>query len=130
MILTSCSMGKVVTNYCTTTENILMLNQGMSLQDVISALKVDPKDFYSNIVDGTKIVSFKYKRQYQQVPTKNKDDESFLRGGTPKYKEEGNLYVVFDSKTDKMLFYITDSGRKFGQKEINDALKLRIRDMK
>ena len=34
--------------------------------------------------------------------------------------------VIFDSKTNKMIYYITDAGRKSGKSEINDALKLKL----
>ena len=63
---------------------------------------------------------------YQEVPLKARNNEEFLRGGKAVYKDESNIYIVFDAKTNKMVYYITDSGRKSGKKEINEALKFKL----
>ena len=64
------------------------------------------------------------------MPTSAKNNENYLRGGTPVYKDESNLYAVFDSKTNELIYYITDSGRKMGKNELNEALKLKLKSVK
>lgn len=118
---------QVVNNYATTTDNIFNLSVGMSLDDVSRTLKCEPTDIYSNIVDNQKIVIYKYRKNYQEVPTKSKDEANYLRGGKKVFKDESNLYVVLDSKTNKLLYFITDSGRKSGKSELNQSLKVKMK---
>lgn len=123
------SSSKIINSYATTTENILKLTTGMSLDDVNRTLNCEPTDFYSNVNNGEKIVVYKYRKNLQSVPVNQKDDAKYLRGGKPVYQtEEANLYVVFDSKTNKLVNYITQSGRDSGVKEINDALKIKYKN--
>jgi hypothetical protein len=116
---------QVLNNYATTTDNIFNLSLGMSLDDVTKTLKAEPTDLYSNIIENQKIVVYKYRKNYQEVSTKTKDDATNLRGGKKVYKDENNLYVVLDSKTNTLLYFITDSGRKSGKTELNQALKVK-----
>ena len=125
-LMTSCASSKVLNNYATTTENIFNLKEGMTLSEVKTTLNAEPKDVYSNTVNQTKIVVFKYRLSYQEVPLKARNNEEFLRGGKAVYKDESNIYIVFDAKTNKMVYYITDSGRKSGKNEIKDALKFKL----
>ncbi len=127
-IISSCKSSKVINNYATTTDNIFSLSVGMSLDDVSRTLKAEPTDLYSNIVNNQKIVIYKYRKNYQEVPTKSKDDASYLRGGKKVYKDENNLYVILDSKTNKLLYFITDSGRKSGKSELNQSLKVKLKN--
>ena len=122
--MTSCKV--VQNNYCTTTEKMFNLREGLLLNEVTAILGVDPKDVYSIIENQTKVVLYLYKREYQSVDRKYINEESSLRGGPKRYKEEGSLYVVFDAVTNKVLYYITDKGRSNGSKTINTAIKLRI----
>ena len=104
--ITNCKV--VQNNYCTTTEKMFNLHEGMYLNEVTIALGVDPKDVYQSI-DRNVLY-----------------EESSLRGGPKRYKDESSLYVVFDAVTNKMLYYITDQGRSNGSKTIKSAIKLRI----
>ncbi len=114
--LSSCSPIFRATNYCTTTENIYKLKKGMTLNEVTSTLDVEPKDLYFNRKDGSKVVTYKYKVQYQKVPKWFKNRELYLRGNSDYFKSEGTLYVILDAQTNKMENYITDSGRKQAKK--------------
>jgi hypothetical protein len=125
-IMTSCASSKVLNNYATTTDNIFNLKEGMTLNEVTTTLNAEPKDVYSNTVNQTKIVVYKYRLSYQEVPLKAKNNQEYLRGGKAVYKDESNIYIIFDAKTNKMVYYITDSGRKSGKKEINEALKFKL----
>lgn len=118
---------KIINNYATTTANIIKLEAGMMLSEVNQTLNCEPTDFYSNVDNNEKIVVYKYRKNYQAVPVKQKDQEKYLRGGKPLYMDESSLYVIFDSKSNEMKYYITDSGRKAGKNEINTAWKLKLK---
>ena len=90
--LISCGPAKILNNYATTTEEIFKLEKGMSVSDVNSTLRTEPKDIYSTTLDQTKVLVYKYRHNYQKVPSKLKNNENYLRGGTPVYKDEANLY--------------------------------------
>jgi len=126
LLLASCKSAK--NNYATTTECIFNLRAGMTLEDVSKTLKSEPTDVYSNIVENQKVIIYKYRKNYQQVPTKKQDAAEYLRGGKSVYKDEANLYIVLDSKTNKMLYFITDSGRKAGKSELNHALRVKLKN--
>jgi hypothetical protein len=128
LVLASCKSAFVTNNYATTTENIFNLTAGMSLDDVSKTLKSEPTDIYSNIVENQKIVVYKYRKNYQLVPVKKKDHVDYLRGEKRIYKDESNLYVVIDSRSNKLLYFITDSGRKAGNSELNQALKVKLKN--
>lgn len=119
---------KGINNYATTTENMMNLSSGMSVGDVSRTLNCEPTDIYSNIADNEKILVYKYRKNFQNVPMAKENTEEFLRGGKPVFSDESNLYVVFDSKSNKMLYYITESGRGSGEKEISNALKIKYND--
>jgi len=52
---------------------------------------------------------------------------SSLRDGNSVYSDESDLYVIFDSKTNNMLYYITQSGRNTAFREILQANKLKLK---
>lgn len=126
--MSSCSPLFRTTNYCTTTEHIFKLKQGMTLNEVTSALDVEPKDLYFNRKDGSKVVTYKYKIQYQKVPKWFKNREMYLRGNADYFKSEGTLYVIFDSKDNRMKNYITDNGRKQSKKLLKSKQVLEMMD--
>jgi hypothetical protein len=126
LLIASCKTIK--NNYATTTDSIFNLRAGMTLDEVSKTLKSEPTDVYSNIVDNQKIIIYKYRKNYQQVPTKKLDAAEYLRGGKSIYKDESNLYVVLDSKSNKLLYFITESGRKSGKTELNNVLKIKLKN--
>ena len=98
----------------------------MLLPEVSGALGIDPRDVYSIIENQTKVLVYSYKLEYQKIDAKYEKDEQSLRGGPQRFKDENDLYVVFDATTNKMLYYVTDKGRKTGSKKMNEALKLKL----
>lgn len=126
LMFSGLTKAQVANNYATTTEYITNLKQGMTLDEISKTLNSQPKDVYSNIENKTKIITYKYRLNFQKVPAKAKNDEQYLRGGEPVYKEEGNLYVVLNSDDNKLIYFITDNGRKLGKKELNEALKIKL----
>lgn len=97
------------------------------MENVNSTLGVLPNEFYTNFSDGNKVLVYKYKKQYQLVPLKSQNDKEYLaNGGKEKFIKENNLYVVFDQKTDKMAYFITDIGRETAKKRIAESNLLKL----
>lgn len=128
--LLSClnTQAQSIANYCTTTEYMYQLRKGMTLNEVNTLLRVEPKDLYFSAKDGSKIVTYKYKIAYQEVPTDKKDKADYLRGGEGHYKDEATLYVIFDAKTNQMVRYITDSGRASSTKLLRNEQVIKLKD--
>ena len=127
LLFSNCAVVIPSMNYpCTTVEKIFNIHQGMYLNEVSTTLGIDPKDVYSIIETQTKVLVYSYKLEHQQINSKLEKDEQSLRGGSKRYKDENNLYVVFDATTNKMLYYVTEKGRKSGSKKLNEALKLKL----
>ena len=126
ILLSNCVGQLVVQNPCTTVEKISNLHEGMLVAEVSNTLGVDPKEVYSIIENQTKVLLYSYKLEYQQINAKREKYQESLRGGSPRFKDENDLYVVFDARTNKMLFYVTDKGRKLGSKKMKEALKIRL----
>ena len=97
----------------------------MDYNQVNTILGVSPTDIYINYKDGTKIISYKYKLRYQKVSSGQQDSEMSLRGGEEIYRDESNLYVVFDANTNKVIYYVTDKGRKNAKDLINKSIELK-----
>jgi hypothetical protein len=114
-----------MTSYCTTSEQIYKLTKGMDYNQVNTILGVSPTAIYINYKDGTKIISYKYKLRYQKVSSGQQDSEMSLRGGEEIYRDESNLYVVFDANTNKVIYYVTDKGRKNAKDLINKSIELK-----
>lgn len=126
LIFSACAGSLVVQNPSTTIEKIFNLHEGMLVTDVANTLGVDPREVYSIIENQTKVLVYTYKHEYQRINAKREKNQESLRGGPQRFKDENDLYVVFDARTNKMLFYVTDKGRKLGSKKMNEALKLKL----
>ncbi len=125
LALTGCSK-KIIPNY-TTVQEIYNLKKGYSMDKVNSTLGVGPYEFYTNFNDGNKVLVYKYKKQYQLVPINQQDSRESLSGGSAeKFKNEGDVYVIFDQKSNDMVYYITDSGRKLAKGIINQSNQLKL----
>jgi len=118
---------KMQTPYLTTPENIWKLEKDMSLAQINTTLGVDPYDIYINDQTHSKILIYKYRLRTQKfkhitflspivnfwVPS-HPDGESQLRNTTEAFRgrNEKELYVVLDSKSNKLVQYITETGRE------------------
>jgi hypothetical protein len=121
---TSCAK-YVSTNYCTSTENIWKLEKDMSLAQINAVLGIEPYDIYINDQSHNKVLVYKYRIRTQDPAITNQSatyDSEALRNQEELFlsRDEKNLYVVLDSKTNKMLQYITDAGR-------SDAFDVQVR---
>ena len=114
-----------LTSYCTTPEQIYNLKKDMNVNEVNTLLGVPPTDVYINQKDGTKIISYKYKLKYQKVAAGQQDAEISLRGGEEVFRDESNLFVIFDANTNKLLYYVTDKGRKEAKGLIGKSIELK-----
>jgi len=117
-----------VTEYYTTPEMIYNLSRGMTIAEVNNTLKVEPTDFYLNAPDGYKVITYRYKLQYQDVPMKRKDRAIYLRGGQEHFKDEGTLYVFFNASNNQLMRYITDEGRDNAEKLMRNKHKIESND--
>lgn len=126
IIATASSCSQVIIPNYTTIPEIYNLKKGMTMDKVNGALGVGPYEFYTNFYDGNKVLVYKYKKTYQVVPLNSQDNRENLSGGPERFKNEGNLYVVFDQKTDAMEYFITTSGRKLARKIVNESNQLKL----
>ena len=125
--LYSCKDTKVLTNYCTIPSKIYNLKSGMSIDDVNTTLGVGPKDVYAVVENKTKVLTYKYKLEYQQVASARKNNEDRLRGGDQRFDDEKTLYCVFDASSNKLLNFISESGRSSASKAIGVSLRFRLK---
>ena len=125
--MSSCKNTKVLTSYCTNVEGIFKLHDGMTLDEVSSTLNVQPTDFYYALDNKFEVVTYVYRHNYQLVSRKSISNETSLRGGSARYKDEQTLFVILDANTKKLVYYITEPGRKKAAKEINYALLYKLK---
>ncbi len=125
LTISGCSK-KIIPNY-TTVQEIYNLKKGMSLDRVNATLGIGPYEFYTTFEGGDKVLVYKYKKQYQLIPSNELNDrEGLSGGGTERYKNEGDLYIVFDQKTNEMVYFVTTKGREIAKKIINESNQLRL----
>ena len=99
LLLTSCGSIATSTSYSTekeytTTEDIYSLTIGMSINEVINKLGVDPFDITYNLTDETKVLIWNYKQPYHEVK-KDKHDTASLTSGVDKFQGDSKLYAQF-----------------------------------
>jgi hypothetical protein len=124
--IVSCKTTTKLYPYHASVEEIYNLSSGMQMGEVEKTLgSIKPFDVKVNFEDGYKIVEYKYKQRFQKVPIKRKNNPEYVSGGKEAYKEGGSLYVIYDTK-DKMVFYITDSGKKRAQSSLATANDLNL----
>jgi len=112
LILSSCGSTGVSNSYSmekeyTTTEDIYSLAIGMSMNQVINKLGVDPFDITYNLTDETRVLIWNYKQPYHEVKN-DKHDASSLTSGADKFQGDKKLYVHF--KNDKLIRFYSEAG--------------------
>lgn len=103
-LLSSCS--QIIVPYHTTVDKITTVKPGMSKQNVIATLGIDPYEIYHGIEAGCEIHHFKYKHKEKYFGTLNSFGNA---GGADRYVKPSNLYVYY--KDGKMESLITDNGK-------------------
>ncbi len=107
VLLSSCS--KIIVPYHTTVDKITAVKPGMSKQNVIATLSVDPYEIYHGIEAGCEIHHFKYKHKEKYFGTLNSFGNVL---GADRYVKPSNLYVYY--RDGKMESLITDNGKDSG----------------
>lgn len=103
-VLSSCS--QIIVPYHTTVDKITSVKPGMSKQNVVTTLGIDPYEIYHGIEAGCEIHHFKYKHKEKYFGTLN----SFGNvGGVDRYVKPSNLYVYY--RDGKMESLVTDNGK-------------------
>ena len=111
VFLASCA--KYIAPPFTSVDKIVKLKAGMTLNDVNTALNIEPYDVYFSEEDGSMVVTYNYriKDRKMGMPTENKiRSEVGQKEGDPWYKTEWELLYVF-YKDGKMKSAISDNGR-------------------
>jgi hypothetical protein len=125
-LVVSCSSPSKLYPYHTTVQGIYGLEAGMDMKTVESTLgSVKPFDLKANFDDGYKVIEYKYMHLFQKVPIKKRNNPEYVSGGKEAFKDESSLYVVFDNQ-DKMLFYVTDAGKKRAESSLATANDLNM----
>jgi|GEM_PF-1802764 len=110
----------------TTVEEMYNLRKDMSKEQVNKTLGIKPHEFYSSFDEAHTAVVYKYKKEFQKVKRDSVyETKNLASGGMEYFKNVGNLYVLFDSDSDKMDYFITSSGRKNATKVIAESRSLR-----
>ena len=92
--------------------NILSTSRGETINAVIEKIGHMPYDVFTQQTTGYKIVSYKYKIMERQIdPTIKEDVGSEIRGEKKYLPKLNTVFFIFDA-SDKLISYITESGRK------------------
>ena len=112
--------------YYTTVKKMTQIRTGMKLDAVNSTLDISPHDYYLDVNNGKKIMVYKYKHRYHKVLKMEVSKERGLAGGSPRFRKANNAYFVFDQNSGKLDGFITDLGRKKGEKILDEENYLRL----
>ena len=118
LMFSACSV--VMHPHFTNIQSILSVNRGETLDQVIDKIGFMPYDVYTQQTTGYKIVTYKYKIMERQLDPKTKDNIGSESNGPKKYLSK--LYTAlftFDAN-DKLISYITESGRDDARYLLND----------
>lgn len=115
-LLSACST--VMAPGYTTVEKIYKLKKGMSLSEVDNTLDAPAYDLYVNVENGVKMVEYKYVHRHLKVRGEY-NAESNMNQGATRYTRPGDLVVVFDQSTGKMLYYYTNTGISDSKNALN-----------
>ena len=116
-ILSSCS--QIIVPYHTTVDKITNVKPGMSKQNVVATLGINPYEIYHGVEEGCEIHHFKYKLKEKYFGTLN----SFGNiQGVDRYVNPSDLYVYY--RDDKMESLITDNGKDLSSSILSFADEL------
>ena len=110
MLISSCATTNTsysIEKEYTSTEDIYSLSIGMSVQEAINALGVDPFDITYNLTNETKVLIWNYKQPYHEV-SRDKNDNASLTSGEEKFKGDKKLYVQF--RNNKLIRFYSEAG--------------------
>lgn len=122
IFLSSCATTKYVTPEFTTTSKIYDLYVGMTEQELINVLAIQPYEISYNVNQGEKVLTWYYRKPHHEVKSSKQDSELVLDPQVMKFKEEGVLHVYI--KEGKLTNFFTDSGQKQSENLIKVSQKL------
>jgi len=122
IFLSSCATTKYVTPEFTTTSKIYDLYVGMTEQEVINVLAIQPYEISYNVNQGEKVLSWYYRKPHHEIKSSKQDSEMVLDPQIIKFKEEGVLHVYI--KDGKLTNFYTDSGQNQSKDLIRESQQL------
>ncbi len=120
LVFSSCS--NIIVPYYTTVEKMTKVNPGMTKENVVTTLGVEPYEIFHGIENGCEIHQFKYK--HKEVGHGTLNSYSNIKGAE-KFVDPSNVYVYY--RAGKVESLVTDEGKKGGSmvlsfaKELQDA---------
>jgi hypothetical protein len=120
IVATSCS--RWIAPPYTSVDKIIKVKAGMTIEQVNSALGIDPYDIYQIQEDGSSIYLYYYRTKDRRMTVPPfagareraiRGDEQAQTAGSTWYGEQNLLYVLF--KANKLKSLVSDKGRKDGQ---------------
>jgi hypothetical protein len=109
IMLSACSV--VMHPQFTNIQSILSVNRGETLSQVVDKIGFIPYDVYTQQTTGYKIVTYKYKIIERQIDPKKKDNIGSESNGSTKYLSKLHTALFTFDANDKLISYITESGR-------------------
>ena len=117
-MFSACSV--VMHPHFTNIQSILSVNRGETLDQVIDKIGFMPYDVYTQQTTGYKIVTYKYKIMERQLDPKTKDNIGSESNGPKKYLSKLHSALFTFDANDKLISYITESGRDDARYLLND----------
>ena len=118
VMFSACSV--VMHPHFTNIQSILSVNRGETLNQVIDKIGFMPYDVYTQQTTGFKIVTYKYKIIERQLDPKTKDNVGSESNGPKKYLSKLHTALFTFDANDKLISYITESGRDDAKSLLND----------
>jgi len=118
IMFSACSV--VMHPHFTNIQSILSVNRGETLNQVIDKIGFLPYDVYTQQTTGYKIVTYKYKIMERQLDPKTKDNIGSESNGPKKYLSKLHTALFTFDANDKLISYITESGRDDAKSLLND----------
>jgi len=115
-LMMSCSTQLIKTTapFYTNIERVAQLHNGMSLEQIIANLGIEPFDVYHIQEDGSTVVIFNYRTKERIYKHRAKDkearsNEASQTVGNVYYQTPGKLYLLLTN--NKLVSLVSDNGR-------------------
>ena len=117
LVFSSCS--NIIVPYYTTVDKMTKVNPGMTKENVVNTLGIEPYEIFHGIENGCEIHQFKYKHKEVSHGTLN----SYANiKGAERFVDPSNVYVYYrDGRVESL---VTDEGKKGGSMVLSFAQEL------
>ena len=117
LVFSSCS--NIIIPYYTTVDKMTKINPGMSKENVVTTLGIEPYEIFHGIENGCEVHQFKYKHAEFKHGTLNSYQNI---KGAKRYVDPSNVYIYYrDGKVESL---VTDDGKKGGSMVLSFAQQL------